>query len=533
MFANMKIGTKLLGGFMMVAGIVLVLGILAVYNMLSIKTLALKLAQENVPEVGVANQVERWSLNTMLETRSYAFTEDKKFLDGAEKNLGEVKRYLGEAKAHADKYNLTALRDNAAKATAAAAVYERLMNETVVATDAMAKEKAASLVAADKYMDICNSFLASQMSSLDSEIGAAKSADQLKERLRKTILTNNVIDLGNTIRLGTWQSIATRDPKLFQDTEKKFEEVNQKLDELKSITRQEVNLKEIESCRAAGKEYLGCMERFLIQWFAREEIGKKRNEAADQVLQAAQDTSALGMKDTSEASGNAAGALGKASTILIFGVVIAMVLAIGLGIAISRAITGPVLAMMQGMKSIALGDLSARVVVSSGDEIGQLSASANQMAEALDAKAKLALLIGEGDLRQDVKLASDKDSLGLALKKMVENLREVVADVSSAAENVSSGSEEMSGTGREPQPGHLRAGGVGGGDLLVDGAVHRQHPAEHRERPAGPTGSPPRRRRDAQQAGESVAKDRPGDEGHRPEDLESSRRSPGRPTCWR
>ena len=117
-----------------------------------------------------------------------------------------------------------------------------------------------------------------------------------------------------------------------------------------------------------------------------------------------------------------------------------------LGILVARMITGPVNKLVAGLGQIALGDLSARVVVETKDEIGELSASANRMAEALAAKADLAVQIGDGDLRHEVKLASDKDTLGLALQKMVTNLRDVVANVRSAAENVSSGSEEMTGT---------------------------------------------------------------------------------------
>jgi methyl-accepting chemotaxis protein len=125
---------------------------------------------------------------------------------------------------------------------------------------------------------------------------------------------------------------------------------------------------------------------------------------------------------------------------------IAVVLAVFLGVFITRMITRPVQKLVAGLGQIALGDLSVRVTVESNDEIGQLSETANTMAEALDTKAKLALQIGDGDLRQEVKLSSDKDTLGLALQKMVTNLREVVANVRSAAENVSAGSEELTTT---------------------------------------------------------------------------------------
>jgi methyl-accepting chemotaxis protein len=113
---------------------------------------------------------------------------------------------------------------------------------------------------------------------------------------------------------------------------------------------------------------------------------------------------------------------------------------------LQRSITRPLHSLVSGLGQIALGDLSARVAVTSGDEIGELSRAANTMAEALDAKAQLAVQIGDGDLRQEVKLSSDKDTLGLALQKMVTNLRGVVANVRSAAENVSSGSEELTST---------------------------------------------------------------------------------------
>ena len=114
--------------------------------------------------------------------------------------------------------------------------------------------------------------------------------------------------------------------------------------------------------------------------------------------------------------------------------------------AVRRLITRPLLHFSAGLGRIALGDLSARVTVDSRDEIADLAVAANTMADALDAQAKLAVQIGDGDLRHEVKLASVQDTLGLALRKMVANLRDVVARVRGAAENVAAGSEELTGT---------------------------------------------------------------------------------------
>jgi len=115
-------------------------------------------------------------------------------------------------------------------------------------------------------------------------------------------------------------------------------------------------------------------------------------------------------------------------------------------IVVRRLVVRPLAALTAGLKQIATGNTTARVAITSQDEIGELSATANTMAAALDAKASLARSIGQGDLSHDVQLASNQDTLGLALRAMVTNLREVVTNVRSAAEHVASGSEELTGT---------------------------------------------------------------------------------------
>jgi methyl-accepting chemotaxis protein len=142
------------------------------------------------------------------------------------------------------------------------------------------------------------------------------------------------------------------------------------------------------------------------------------------------------------------GALNRASLIRMLGTLALLgVVVWGLAyLTVRRLIARPLHGLAAGLRKIAIGELSARVTVASQDEIGELSTTANAMAEALQAKAKLALQIGNGDLRHEVKLASDKDVLGLALRKMVANLREVVANVRATAANVAASSTQMTGT---------------------------------------------------------------------------------------
>ena len=133
--------------------------------------------------------------------------------------------------------------------------------------------------------------------------------------------------------------------------------------------------------------------------------------------------------------------LAAAAIVLLVGVIAAAWISISISRGLSRA---SALA-----DAVAIGDLSQTVEVKSNDEIKDLVSSLNGMTSNLRATAKVADTIADGDLRVEVKPMSDKDTLGLALKRMVEKLSVIVGETMSAAENVSQGSQELSAGSEE------------------------------------------------------------------------------------
>ena len=73
-----------------------------------------------------------------------------------------------------------------------------------------------------------------------------------------------------------------------------------------------------------------------------------------------------------------------------------------------------------------------------------LYAGIREMIASLKDKANLAQRIANGDLSTDVNLASDKDTLGLALKTMVAMLSEVLNQVQMAGDQIAAGSNDVS-----------------------------------------------------------------------------------------
>ena len=131
------------------------------------------------------------------------------------------------------------------------------------------------------------------------------------------------------------------------------------------------------------------------------------------------------------------------------GIGCALVAGIAIALWITRSITRPLVAATDAVKRVAIGDLSATVAVESRDELGEICLAVNRMVENQRGTAALAKRISDGDLTQDAKVLSEQDTLGLALKKMVEDLRKIVNEVALATGNVASGSEQMSATAQQ------------------------------------------------------------------------------------
>jgi methyl-accepting chemotaxis protein len=150
------------------------------------------------------------------------------------------------------------------------------------------------------------------------------------------------------------------------------------------------------------------------------------------------------------AASEANGALYEGSRTLLIGLLIGSTLIAALAatwivLGISRGLSR----VGQVVTAVSIGDLDQKIEISTNDEIKDLVDTVNVMTENLRATAALADQIADGDLTVQPKPLSDKDTLGIALQRMVERLRDVIADAIASANNVSAGSQEMSATAEQ------------------------------------------------------------------------------------
>jgi methyl-accepting chemotaxis protein len=135
-------------------------------------------------------------------------------------------------------------------------------------------------------------------------------------------------------------------------------------------------------------------------------------------------------------------------TVIILGVV-AVLLAIGLATLLGRNLVGRVRQMLVAAEGISVGDVEQHVESTSHDEIGQTMRAFGRMIQYFSGAAAAAEQIAAGDLTVHVEPNSERDKLGHAFASMVDNLRQMISEVGTAASSVGESSRDIASTSDE------------------------------------------------------------------------------------
>ncbi len=211
-----------------------------------------------------------------------------------------------------------------------------------------------------------------------------------------------------------------------------------------------------------------------------------------------EELSELNSRIAGEVSQAAAATARQSKLVAAIALAMGIILAVLLGILISRSITGPIRRAIEVLEKISLGDTSETLPlgkpvncsaakkcgktdcpsygkedpcwVTSGSmavikacprakkgqdcrscelfgaktELEELGSIITALSNNLEKREHLALAIAEGDLTREVEIASDKDALGQALKIMRDSLVDIIGQVKTAGVQIASGSAQVS-----------------------------------------------------------------------------------------
>jgi methyl-accepting chemotaxis protein len=401
MLRSLSLATKLALSFGLLVAILAGLGGMATWGMWGVQQESKLLASEYVPEVKLANAVERTALRTMYEMRGYAFTEGAKYLDAARGLFQELHGQLDQLEGVQDKS--TRLRDMKSvteEALSHVVEYERLRDETVKLNAVIAEQRTTLDNGAKELAENCTKYLEAQVESLAGDIKSGVAPEKLTERTEKIALANEVLLLGAENSTTLFRAQAERDPKALAQNTARFTALSEKLEQLRSRTHQDANLQQLDRIKASVAASQTALQTMTTSWQAVQELMPRRMAAGDAILAQAKDMAEHGIADTDKVAQSALAVTSKAMTSVISGVIGAVVLAVILALFVTRSITRPLRNTFRGLRTCSTGELEEtaqtfnRIIDSMvdgarqvNDAAGQVASASQQLAEGASAQA--------------------------------------------------------------------------------------------------------------------------------------------------
>ena len=132
-----------------------------------------------------------------------------------------------------------------------------------------------------------------------------------------------------------------------------------------------------------------------------------------------------------------------AQTVTIILIVVVMAASVFFALFITSSIIKPLHTMTETAEELAIGNLDVHTDYNIDDQIGRLAESFRHLINATKHQVSVAEMLASGDLTADVKPRSDKDTMSLAMGKMLDNLNQMFREVHTATDHVSAGSKQI------------------------------------------------------------------------------------------
>ncbi|MBF0224393.1 MAG: HAMP domain-containing protein [Desulfobacterales bacterium] len=464
MMANIKIGKKIGIGFGIIIGITLIIGIITLIIMNNIDNKTDMLSKEYIPEVQICDEILRDFLLAIFDFRGYGLTGEESYLERGMKNFNLMKEYIKKAEDLAESsQHLKQLKEKLTIAVAEANKYEDLLNQTKEKFNVINKSMTTLDEGASEYMKNCYSFLNSQNESMFDEIKNNKDASALNERVKKINLANDIIDIGNSIRVANFKSQSKRELNTMEDALKIFDKIDKVLYELEPMVKKQENKIEIANIHKAADKYSNGMKTLLSAMKELNDLGKKREHVVDNFREILTQIAKAGIDNTIIISNETVHSITNGLMTIIVGFIIAIVLGIMFSLGITSAITKPIIKIASFVKTFGTGDLSSTLDIDTKDEIGDMTRELNRAITNLRNIMKKLADTSNGLSGSSEELSSVSSQMAASAEEMTkqsdtvaaasEQISASVGTVASAAEQASSSvsniaamTEEMSST---------------------------------------------------------------------------------------
>ncbi len=447
---NLNLAVKIGSGFTLVLLLLIGVGGLALYRMSQVGMESKNLSEIMIPKVQISTDMEADILETFFHMRGYGYTLDQDFLKSGKECLARAQKGAVDALEHATAYDSEVLQDlkkAGEEGKSQLAKYEILINETIAMNEAKVAVNAALDSSSVGMQEACAKYQQDQFTALAKEIETVTDKARLVERADKLAKLGKLTDLIDAAVITLWKGQAQRKSDVIQKSVEPLTEAESILGTLKPITRQQVNIDNINNCLAQIAIFKKTAVQIADSMVKAADLTNQRQTLADGVRTLANETATKGMSEITDSGKKSASDLSEAATMVEIGLGVALLIGVLFAVGLTRSIVRPLRKGVDFAGLVAKGDLTQQIDLVQKDEIGVLAASLNTMSEHL--RKSFSEVAANTD-----SVASASEELTAVSNELAANAEETQAQsahVASSTEqmaasihNVAAATEEMS-----------------------------------------------------------------------------------------
>jgi methyl-accepting chemotaxis protein/methyl-accepting chemotaxis protein-2 (aspartate sensor receptor) len=367
---SMTLGKRISIGFAILVFITLVLGIMAVINMRSAAISAAKLAEVYAPEVHVASDIFRVANQARYDVRAFTMSDNENALANAKKGFAELQKFLLEAEALGKKYELKALLEQQGIASKSLEVY---MSSVERGEKVLSKKKESDTILVQAAPIIVQNIEAYIHSVKQNQVDELKEAtiykDRVIERIDKIIAADVMMQIIAEARVGGQRALVRNDSDMMLKAINRFPDLYKSVQELIAQTRNPKTIEILRTIESQSKAYQAALKELVVVIDETQKDNAIRIKAAAEVIAAAEAVVNIGLKNIDELSKESDASLDTASTVMIVGLLLALIISIVVALFIIRSI---VKIVTESVKSLSEGTSQ---VVSASEQISSASVS--------------------------------------------------------------------------------------------------------------------------------------------------------------
>ncbi|MEA1900629.1 MAG: methyl-accepting chemotaxis protein [Thermodesulfobacteriota bacterium] len=423
MFKNMKVGSKIIGGFSIVLVLLVVVAYVG-YNGLSNVT-------DRVDKADDVNRLIKSILATRQQEKNFIIRGDKKYVDTVAVDVEALKKQANETRAKfKDPVNISQM-DEVISSTGG---YEKAFDDYVKFTGQQKVADDKMVKAAREVNEVANAIRQEQKAQFEELTKAGAAAAELEDKLLKADDANRIIKWVLESRQQEKNFIMRGDHKYAEHVDKLAENIVNLARDMKSRFNQARNQQQTDKIIIAIQAYKAAFDDYVI-------LKDKQVEADAEMVASARAAQEICDNARADQKAKMDGQISMANSIMLISSIVAMILGSLLAFFITRGITKP---LNRAIKDLSEG--AGQVASASG----QVSEASQSLAEGSSEQAASIEETSSSLEEMSSMTKQNADNAGQA-DNLMKEANHVVGDANSSMTELTTSMQEISNASDETQ----------------------------------------------------------------------------------